>query len=298
MNEPRKRVLEIVKLLQKRSYCIQELSEIFEVDKRTIQRDMAIIKEVLHPISTLKGCYTLKEPKFDIDNVEFINFFKIISLIEQNHISIKNKDFDNLFKKYKNKTKQIYYFFENPLEELKTNKKLIKDIKFAIYFNRYCDLVYHEKEERILKDIKPYKIIYAKNNWYLAAMTKNYKFNNGFKRFRINFIKDIKIHAKTFQIDIQIEEFIKNMHSLFEDYQKPKYEVILEANQNIKRYFKVKKYLPSQKILSETPNSLTLSYKINQDMEIIPLIKTWLPDLKVISPKRLDKTIRDIIKKY
>ncbi len=298
MIEPRRRVLEIVKLLQKRAYCIQELSLIFEVEKRTIQRDIAVIKKVFHPISTSKGCYSLEKLEFDIDDMEFVSFFKIISLIEKNKISVKNKDFNNLLKKYQDETRQLYCFFENPLEELNTNQKLIKDIKFAIYFKRYCDIVYHEREERELKDIKPYKIVYAKNNWYLVAMTKNYKYNNGFKRFRINFIKDIKIDTKTFKSDIQVEEFIKNMHSLFEDYQKPKYEVILEANSNIKRYFKIKKYLPSQKILDETQTSLTLSYKINQDMEIIPLIKTWLPDLKVVSPKELDKTIREIIKKY
>ena len=219
-------------------------------------------------------------------------------MIEQKRLSIKSKDFNKLVKKYLDQKKQIYHFFENPLEELKTNQKILEELKSAIYFKKYCDIVYHEKERRDLKDIKPYKIIYAKNNWYLVAMTKNYKFNNGFKRFRINFIKSIKVHSKTFKTDLEVEEFIKNMHSLFEDYKKPKYEVILEANENIKRYFKVKKYLPSQKIISETPSSLTLSYHINQDMEIIPLIKTWLPDLKVISPKKLDKTIRELIKKY
>ncbi len=298
MTEPRKRVLEIVKLLQKRAYCINELVNLFGVEKRTIQRDLSIIKEIFHPIQTSKGCYSLQKLEFEIDDMEFITFFKVISLIEQKRLSIKDKDFNKLFQKYQEKTEQLYCFFENPLEELKTNQKLIEEIKSAIYFRKYCDIIYHEKEERELKDIKPYKIIYAKNNWYLAAMTKNYKFNNGFKRFRINFIKSIKIHSKTFKKDIQVEEFIKNMHSLFEDYQKLKYEVILEANENIKRFFKIKKYLPSQKIVDETPSSLTLSYKINQDMEIIPLIKTWLPDLKVISPKSLDKTIREIIKRY
>jgi len=298
MSEPKKRVLEIVKLLQKRAYCIKELTELFDVDIRTIQRDLSTIKEVFHPIKTSTGCFTLEKLEFDIDDVEYTTFFKLISMIEENKINIKNKNFNKLLKKYKQESEQIYHFFENPLEELQINKEILENLKYAIYFKRYCDIVYEEIEPKNLKDIKPYKVIYAKNNWYLTAMTKNYKFNNGFKRFRINFIKDVKINTKTFKTDPLVEDFIKNMHSLFEDYQKPKYEVILKANKNIKRFFKVKKYLPSQKIISEDKDSLTLSYMINQDMEVIPLIKTWLPDLKVISPKSLDKTIKELIQKY
>ena len=50
--------------------------------------------------------------------------------------------------------------------------------------------------------------------------------------------------------------------------------------------------------MKEIDGDLIISYQINSDMEIIPLIKTWIPHIKIISPNKLKKRIEDEIKKY
>jgi predicted DNA-binding transcriptional regulator YafY len=295
------RVLSILKMFSKGDeVCSAYLSSIFFQDIRTIQRDLKILKEFFpNIIQTKKGCYKLlsnHELKaiFD-DPKEVKSLIEILSLIDSDSLTLlKDKKFDYLKSNYS----KIYYFFENPIEDLK-KLKFLEELKDAVLFQKYCDIVYEERDRKDLKDIRPYKILYAKNNWYLAAHTNNYKLNYGFKRFRINFITDVKIKSKTFKKDIEIVKHIENFQSLFEDFKTPQYEVILEASPNIERYFRVKKYLKSQKILEQKEDkSLLLSFKINNDMEIIPLIKTWLPDLKVISPTSLREKILEDIEKF
>jgi predicted DNA-binding transcriptional regulator YafY len=280
--------------------CSEYLATLFSQTIRTIQRDLKILKEFFpNIIQTKKGCYKLlrnQELKDIFDKpTEIKSLIEILSMIDSDSLTLlKDKKFDYLKDNYS----KIYYFFENPIEDLR-KLKFLEELKDAILFQKYCDIVYEEKEKRELFDIKPYKIIYAKNNWYLAALTKNYKLNYGFKRFRINFITNVKVKSKTFKKDLEVVKHIENFQSLFEDFKAPQYEVILKASQNISRYFKVKKYLKSQKIIKyHDDGQITLSFKINNPMEILPLIKTWLPDLKVISPDFIKEKILQDIKKF
>ncbi len=301
------RVLEIIKTLsQNREVCTQKLSKQFDINQRAIQRDILLVKEFFENslIATSRGCYrVLNSSTFfnifkDKNRVEDIKeFFEFLTLFDDNILNIfDNKKF-KFIKHIKNDTKQIYHIRDNPIEKLQSTK-ILEDIKSAIKYQRYIDLVYHEIKERDFKDIKAQKIIYAKGNWYLAAMTKNYKQNSGFKLFRINFIKEIKLKPNQFQRDIEAENFIQNFQSLFTHYIEPNYEVKIKVDKEVARHFISKKHLKSQKIVEEIDGNLIISYQINNDMEIIPLVKTWIPHLKIISPDRLKKRVEDDIKKY
>jgi len=300
------RVLEILKLLKTQEICTHKLSEHFETDKRTIQRDIKILKEFLEDelISTKKGYYKvlnhsciqalISEQK---ETKELKEFFEFIALFDDKTLEIFDADEFSFIKQIKKETNRLYHICENPIEKLTLNK-MLEDIKNSIKYKRYIDLVYCEEKDRDFIDVKPLKIVYAKGNWYLASITKNYKTNNGFKFFRINFIKTILPKSQTFHRDISAEDFIKDFQSLFQSYSKPKYEVKIEVDKTVKRHFHVKKHLSSQKKIDEIDGNLILSYNINDDMEIIPIIKAWMPYLKVISPISLKNKIEKDIKKY
>lgn len=295
-----KRILSILKeFASQKELCTYILKDKFSVDIRTLQRDIKVLRDFFPAIvSTKRGCYKLLND-YELkllfeDNKKIENLMEILSIVDSGSVRILEEENFPFLKD----EQKIFKIFENPIEELK-KLNFLTELKDAIKYQKYCDIVYFEKYRRDLKDIKPYKIIYAKNNWYLASHTKNYKFNGGFKRFRINFIEDVKVKSKTFKKDPLIEAHIKEFQSLFEDFQAPSYEVILKASPNIERYFRVKKYLKSQKIIKqEEDKSLLLSFYINNPMEIVPLIKTWIPDLKVISPDFLKKQIAEDIKKF
>ncbi|MDZ7817218.1 MAG: WYL domain-containing protein [Aliarcobacter sp.] len=83
---------------------------------------------------------------------------------------------------------------------------------------------------------------------------------------------------------MEAEIFLKKFQTIFSNYKIETYEVVLEVDVSIKRFFKQKKFLSSQTILKEDDN-LFVSYKITNDMEIFPLVRKWLPNIKIISPQ-------------
>lgn len=91
--------------------------------------------------------------------------------------------------------------------------------------------------------------------------------------------------------------FLKNFQTIFSNYKIEPYEVILEVDNSIKRFFKQKKFLTSQTILEEKENgNLIILYNVTNDMEIFPLIRKWLPNIKIISPQSSkDKFIKELV---
>ena len=300
------RVLNILyELIKQQEVCTDRLSEVLNENLRTIQRDLKIIKDFFNDdlVQTKRGCYKLINGNIfntlyttEFEKKHFENFIDFLAILDDNITSfLDSKHFDFL-KKLKDNQSKLYTFFDNPVEILKC--PFFDDMKKAIKYKRYCNLVYHEHKRRDLKDVKPHRILYAQNNWYLACMTKNYKLNGGFKLFRINHIVDFQVLNRQFNHDIEVLNHIKNMQSLFENFKGEKYKVKLRAQPNIARYFKNKKYLKTQVIHENEDGSLDIEYEINSDMEVLPLIKRWIPDLKVIEPKELDEVIKEEIKRY
>ena len=185
---------------------------------------------------------------------------------------------------------------QNPFEKLSLKRDLLFDIKNAIKNSRYTKIVYESDKKYIFDEAKILKIIFAEGNFYIAILTKE-ELNNGFKFLRLNFISDIKLYSNSFKKDIEAEYFIKNFQTLFSSYKEKTYEVILKINPSVKRFFLQKKFLSSQKII-ENKEYLTLSFEITNDMEILPLVKKWLPNIKIISPKTLKDKFNEELKSY
>jgi predicted DNA-binding transcriptional regulator YafY len=287
---------------------LEALSHRYDTSLRTVQRDFKTLKEFLKDslVSPQKGYYQLigtsifsNYLKSGKNADELREFFEFLAIFDTNALKFMDDEKFAFFKKLQKNSSKIYAIFENPIEELK-NTKFLNDIKSAIINRQYCDILYNAKNPVKLKDIEPQKILYAQNNWYLAVMSKHdFQQNGGFQRLRINFIEDLKLKPTTFHSNQQAQRYIQDMQSLFQDYDAPDFEVIVRVDFEVSRYFRVKKFLKSQKLIEVEPNGdLILSYRINNPMEIIPLVKRWLPHLRVISPDSVDKRIREEIGAY
>jgi len=301
------RILEMISMLsRKQTICNKEMSSIFETDKRTIQRDMKILKEFFKEklYQPNRGCYILQDSEnlysFIQNSAQTNNlksFFEFITLFDDNLLSFFNQEEFPMIKEIRRESKVYYHILEKPIEEL--NNPFLDLIKEAIAMRRYIDVTLTEIKPKNLEMVKPIKIVFAEGNWYLASITKNYKTNYGFKFLRINFITDLKLHSQTFQREIEAQKFIEDFQSLFQNYKSTNYEVTLRIDAKVSRYFKVKKHLKSQKIIETKQNGdIIVTYQINNEMEIVPMIKKWIPHIRVLSPKTLDDRIKDEIRQY
>lgn len=315
---PQARVLELLKRFNDgKKVCIESLKNDtmwFGKSEKTIRRDFEVIKEFFPDSFELirgskgeKGCY--KAITKDVFN-NFMDKDTLALMVQTFNIAQRNNvleglnilDDDKLIINAKIKeSKKCYEFITKPYETKKGDSALLKEIERAITYKRYITIIQQEDSNLIEHEVKPYKIIFMHENFYLACENTNIEYL--FSLFRISNIKKIKLHPKTFHINLDIELFIKDIQTPFSKYT-PNYrnhmiEVLVEIDNKKARFFKLKKFLSSQKTVETKDNgSLILSFKVTQEMEMEELIKKWIPYMKVIKPLSLKKKIEDDLKKY
>jgi predicted DNA-binding transcriptional regulator YafY len=78
-----------------------------------------------------------------------------------------------------------------------------------------------------------------------------------------------------------------------------KQEIILSIDSQVAFYFKQRSILPEQQIVRELGDGgLLVSSKINHDMQLLPLIRFWIPHLKIVNPERLQDEMEKGLKEY
>jgi predicted DNA-binding transcriptional regulator YafY len=83
-----------------------------------------------------------------------------------------------------------------------------------------------------------------------------------------------------------LENSVQNSMTLF----KQTKTATIKATPNVAKYFKkgMKKFLSSQEFQKELEDkSVIFTLKYTQEIEIMPFIQKWLPDLIVLEPKEL-----------
>jgi len=309
------RVLELLKRFNNgQKVCIEILSydELWEnKSEKTIRRDLDVVKKVFPDSFQLirgeKGCYkAITKKAFDqfLDERNLSLLIQTFSIAQRSNL-FKNFDIDSSTKRIiEHKLKEIkklYLFKTKPFESKKDNYEMMKELEKSIYHQKYITLKYSVKDRVEEYEVKPYKIVFMNENFYLACEVEAYNFS--FSLYRISKIKEITNNSKTFHKNHEIEEFINYIQTPFSKYRKGfrKYliEVILEVDKSKAFFFKSKNFLTSQQILETKENgNLLISYHVTQEIEVEELIKRWLPYVKVIEPLSLKEKIEGELKGY
>ncbi len=183
----------------------------------------------------------------------------------------------------------------------KSGQAIFEELRIAVSNKKIIDFDYaiHGKEVRQI-DVKPYKILFMNDNYYLACEVDNgYKFS----MFRISKISNLTIRNEEFYYDIDIQNFVSDIQTPFskytDNYKNNMVDVVVEVDATKAHFFELKKFLPSQTIEETLSNgNLIISYKVTQELEIEDIIKKWLPYVKVLEPISLDEKIRVDIQRY
>jgi predicted DNA-binding transcriptional regulator YafY len=285
------------------------------VSEKTIRRDLDVIKEFFDDnIELIRGGKGEKSCYKAITNKAFENFInpEVLSLMVQT-FNLANKS--NLFENFDlddsdkrileskvKETNKLYEFKSKPFETKKEDLVIFKKLEYSIKHQKYINIEYEKKEDLIEKyEVKPYKIVFINENFYLACEIEHEKLE--FAMYRISKIKSIEDTSKTYHKNIEIEQFIKDMQTPFafykREYKKHLIDIVVEIDSLKAFYFEKKKHLKYQEIIDIKPNgNLIVGFKVTQELEIEELIKKWIPYVKVIEPLSLKKKIEEDIKTY
>lgn len=309
------RVLELLKRFNNgQKVCIEALKcEILweEKSEKTIRRDLDVIKEIFPESFELirgeKGCYkAITKKAFDqfLDERNLSLLIQTFSIAQRSEL-FKSLDIDketkSIIEHKLKETKKLYVFKTKPFESKKNNYIIMQELERAIYHQKYINIKYILKDTIEEYKVKPYKIVFMHENFYLACEVEAYNFS--FSLYRISKIKELRNSSKSFHKNREIEDFINHIQTPFarykEGFRKYLIEVVLEVDVSKVFYFKSKKFLSSQQILETKENgNLLISYQVTQEIEIEELIKKWLPYIWVIKPLSLKHKIEGELRRY
>jgi predicted DNA-binding transcriptional regulator YafY len=267
---------------------IKELASEFGVSTRTISRDFDRLNTYLPLLQDdetkkyyLEANYLGKIAPQDIRN------FAQLSGISHLYPSL---DMSFLRELLDSRAHHIYSVKGYSFEDASQFKELFKVLGKAIQENSQIGFVY-KGEPRL---VQPYRLIHHHGSWYLAAVRKNQ-----LRTYRFSHIQ--LMHSphgySQFVPDPNIVKLVEDDDSIW--FGQDKQEIILSIDSQVSFYFKQRSILPEQQIVKElNDGGLLVSSKINHDMQLLPLIRFWIPHLKIVNPEGLQKELEIDLKKY
>ena len=148
-----------------------------------------------------------------------------------------------------------------------------------------------------LIDAKCLKIVFTDSNWYLAIEDAE----GNFRLLRVAFIVSLSKSSKKYEGKIlkEYKTYFNKIQNAMSLPSEPLRRALLKASPKVAIYFKegMKLFFPTQKFKKKLDDgSIIFSIDFTQDMEILPFIKKWLPDIEILEPKDLRETFKEQLK--
>ena len=263
-------------------FTLNSLSEEFNVDIRTIQRDLNQRLSFLDICKNEHKEYYLKSNKFDKKNVLDIQKFAQLSGIKELYPTLDSGFLKNILE-YSNET---YLVKSNKYESI--DKKIFFDLEKAISSHYIVTFDYKDKK----RFCSPYKLINIKDIWYLCGVE-----NKILKNFTLKKIENLKIEKEEFYIDEAILQKVEDEKALW--FGTKKREIILKVDKEVVYYFTRQDILPQQKTIKILENGdMLLASTIFYEKEILAIIRYWIPHIKIISPDDLHTKLLESLEIY
>jgi len=202
---------------------------------------------------------------------------------------------------FTNTQKDIYKFKNTPFEDMESleDRLTFKRLKTAVKLHEYRDIKYHHNKT-VYKNLKCIKLVFMDNNWYIAYVDEE----NILRFGRISFIEEVSYpkDKRTFQtssVKKHLDFIDKNLQNSMTLFATPLKTATIKAHKPIAKYFEkdMKKFLSTQKFVKKQDDGaviFTLDY--TQELEILPFIQRWLPDLEILEPLSLKKALQKKLK--
>jgi len=308
MTQTQKKTTAIFKLMERfltqkeiSSYDETLLGE-FECDRKTLERYLNDIEANYVHIVTIKKSRKKFWKLLRVSDIfeEFVsNSYDLTNLFDLAQ-SFDPEIFKELergtLSKIATSNEQVFLFKNSIMEDLKSDaaKEIFKQLKVAVKNCEYRDICYEYGEKILYKNEKCIKLTFMDNNWYVVVIDAK----NSLRFRRLSFITKVAYASKIGYLRAEVEphlNFLKTVQNAMTLYgEKPKVATI-KATENIAKYFDdgMKRFLPSQKFKSkEADGSVIFTLEYTQELEILPLIQKWLPDLIIVEPLELREAYR------
>lgn len=266
-----------------------ELAQDFGVDVRTIQRDLNERMAFL-PIERYGGRYRL-DPAYlgrmapkDIER--FAALAGVRGLFPSMGTDFLRELFDHRFQSSVQVTGHHY-------EDVSGRAAEFRLIHQAIAEQRCLSFSY-TKPDGSSRDrtAHPYKLLNDKGIWYLAAVE-----GGTLKWFSLTRMESLAVTANPFNPDPAIRNQIKENRGAWPGPTTTR--VTLSVNPPAAEYFLRRPVFPNQTVLeTRSDGTVTVACDVAQVSQLLPLIRYWIPSVRVIEPAALQLELEDGLRRY
>ena len=282
------------KLNEGEALSVKALAQEFNTSDRTIQRDFNE-RLISFPIYQENKKWKMQDG-FKVEKTKSLEDEIVLDIIEKITESIGGKfatKSHKLLAKIKNEDFNPIYAKLN-IEDIADNFSEIKIIEGAIKDKIEMECSYNDEKYGVYKTtLQPLKIANYEGFWYLIALRENI-----LKKYYLKNISNSKLTDITFKSDSKIENLLENSVSIWFQKDVKPFEVKIYANKIAAKYF-TRRPLPTQSIETLSQDgSMEFIVNITHEMEILPIIKYWLPHMRVIEPEWIQEIINEDLLSY
>ncbi|ALF20755.1 YafY family transcriptional regulator [Fusobacterium animalis] len=285
-------------ILEKEKVTANELADKFEVSVRTIYRDIDSISSVGVPIFTTQGKgggikidneFILNKSLFDTNEKEQI--IAALQGLEKTNEAYKSELITKLSALFKIKNSNWIEIDFTSWGSNNTYQDLFNALKTIIINKNIISFSYNSsKAEKINRKVKPIRLLFKEQDWYLYAFCL---LRNDFRYFKLSRMKDLEVLAINYEDNFENAVLKKEL----------KYENIVNIKLKFDKSVAFRVYDEFNEAIEEDEKgNLYVEIKIPNNYKLYNYIFSFGSNVEILEPKEIrnqfKNMINEIAKKY
>lgn len=178
-------------------------------------------------------------------------------------------------------------------EDLGDKQPLFEQLKHAAHDCKVISFEYQKTEgAKMVDGLQPYGLVLQDGIWYLAATDAGQ-----LKSYTLTKINRLLVGPDTFKPDAAVAQKVQEEDSVWLNLQKS--EIVLKISPPAADYFLRQKLIGGQKIVKELEDGgLIVSGNIAHTNQILPIVRQWIPCIRIISPEGMQAELESQLRAY
>jgi predicted DNA-binding transcriptional regulator YafY len=175
-----------------------------------------------------------------------------------------------------------------PHEDLHECTPHFAGLQAAIEQRHECRFTYKDKP----RHAQPYRLIHKNGVWYLSAEEAG-----RLKNFSVALIEGLQVdEVRRFTPKPAYQRYIDGKDDIW--FTEASTEVLLRVAPAIAHYFTRRALLPQQQQRLDDDGSLLVTAQINHINQLLPVVRYWLPHVRIISPTNWQQDLEVQLRDY
>jgi predicted DNA-binding transcriptional regulator YafY len=279
----------LVKLNQGEKLNPQALADEFGVNLRTIQRDLNVRFAYL-PLQKTDGYYHLDPTFLGKLSTKDVDRFAGLAGVRGLFPSLSDDFLRDIFDA---RIQAAVMVKGHNYENMAGMEAAFRSLEQAIVGRQHIAFDYQKDSGlKSYSGVAPFKLINHKGIWYLAARD-----GEKLKAFSFAKIEKLRVQESRFPADPNIDKQLAEEDGIW--LSDDKKEIVLKIDCEVAGYFKRRKLIANQVIEKELEDGgLIISSKVGHPNQVVPIVRYWIPHIRIISPEGLQAEMEQELAEY